>query len=168
MWLYQLNGQLRKGMPVTLSPGDPRVVIGESLPTGSRLVLPLGNSLERVLVCDEADLKERFLLTRADLQPATGGMVLCRQSHEEAVQERLALVAIDFPLQDAEEGEWLSHWRFGGRRMPQFLEDRLMVFEPGDGVEVRYASPIAPAWIRLSWNGRTLERQYVRREQPRA
>jgi hypothetical protein len=169
MWLYQLNGQLRKGMPVTLKPGDPRVVIGSELATGKRLVLPLGTSLERLLVCDEADLQSRMLLERADLQETNAGMVLCHQSREEAVEDARALVAIDFPLQDVAEGEWVEHRRFGGRAMPQLLEDRLMVFCPGEGIETAYRSKIVPTWMRLSWNGRTLECRYVRQERrPRA
>jgi hypothetical protein len=158
MFFYELNGQLEKGFSVTLDP-DPRVVIGTD--TDRRAVLPLGRSLARLIVGDKADRAERLLLLHGDLQEVQGGLVLVQQPLEQAKEDGRALVAVNFPWHDPQEGERVEHYtiKHRGRRkpLPQILEDRLLLFVPGDEVETRYISPLTPQAIQLRWTGQALQ-----------
>jgi hypothetical protein len=158
MFFYELNGQLRKGFPVTLDP-DPRVVIGGD--TDRRVVLPLGRSLKNLIVGDKADRREQLLLLCGDLQEGLGGMVLTQQLFENAKSDERALVAVNFPWHDPQEGERVEHRavRYQGKpkKLPQILEDRLLLFLPGEEVETSYVSRVSPQAMRLRWTGTALQ-----------
>lgn len=162
MWLFELNGSMKRGLKIDLDP-DPRVVIGHD--THKKVVLPLGSTLSRLVVGDQYDQSGVLRLERADLQEHLGGLVLVHQSEAEAAQDGRALVAVDFPWHDPQEGERVEYRRitFGRgknwkqhRTMPQILEDRLLVFNPEDGVEIRYVSRVVPQKMRVKWDGRVL------------
>ena len=162
MWLFELNGNTHSGLKIELDP-DPRVIIGAN--NSHRVVIPLGATLTRLLASDRHDRAGLLRIKRADLKEQIGGFVLTQQSEQEAKLDGRALVAVDFPLFDPEEGEWLEYRAINygrgkqphtRRAMPQVLNDRLLVFSPEDGVEVRYMSRVAPQTMKVKWDGRVL------------
>lgn len=180
MWFYELNGRLRRGLKIDLVP-EPRVVIG-GLNCSKRMVLPLGSSLSRLIVGDDADKCEAFILKRGELRDHNGGLTIVGQPEEETISQKKAMVVVNFPLEEEDEGEHIEveevrnssrefkkHWEeihkkgYKAGTLPDILHEtnKLLLFKMESGVGneavVRYVSQSLPtvAW-HLKWDGRVL------------
>jgi len=153
MQFYELKGQLHSGFLINMEP-EPQVKA--QIDATRVLVLPLGRSLKRYLVHPE-DTQQQFRIRFGDLQDSTQGLVLVKQEIEEAKKDQRALVLIGF-IADPTEGEAIRFDPPRDGRAPQVLQDRILVFEPGDAMRVNYISRVAPLQTELEWDGRRMRR----------
>lgn len=153
MWFYELKAQLHSGFLIDMEP-EPRVKA--QLDATRVLVLPLGRSIKRYLVHPE-DTQQQFRMRFGDLQDSTQGLVLVKQEIEEAKNDQRALVLIGL-VTDPTEGEAIRFDPPRDGRAPQVLQDRILVFEPGDAMRVNYLSRVAPFQTELEWDGRRMYR----------
>lgn len=93
MWLFEVNEGVRVGCLLSQREGRWGIPMGLHEETKVEHVLPLGNSLNRLLRGPEDN--ERFVLQRAAIHRKAAGGCFVLQSHADAVAEAKALVFVD-------------------------------------------------------------------------
>lgn len=172
MWLFEVNDSVRAGFRLVLRSGEAGVPMGYDEATNGAAWLPLGNSIERALQHPD-DQRESFLLRRAKLEDKTAGLCLAKQSEEEAIAERMALVLVD-GCTDPELGttniaeafnkptpELITYARGNGHLR------NLYVFKPGDALFISWSARSLdadrPRRFIIAWDGEQLQELAVGR-----
>lgn len=177
MWLFEVLDSARPGFRITLRSGCACVHMGVDDQNRSAL-LPLGHSLERLLVHDE-DQTAEFVLLRAQLKETTAGLCLTRQSEEEAQTEQRALVLFDtWNTDGCVTGAARLEVAYG-YPMPDLVtytkgrecQRGLYVFKPGDAIYIHWvgdksANEPEKRFI-LRWDGSQMQERLCRRRGPR-
>lgn len=172
MWLFEVHDDVRAGFRLNLRAGEAGVPMGFDETTNGNAWLPLGNSLERALQHPE-DQEVAFVLERARLEDKSAGLILTKQTEDEAHAERLALVLVD-GCTDPEIGITRIAEAFN-KPAPELITfaqgnghtRRLYVFKPGDGLFISWSARALgtthPKRFIIAWDGEELKELAVSR-----
>lgn len=169
MRVYEVSEEIQEGCRVTLRP-TPGVPMGNAKDTKEPVIVPIGNSLGRLLVHPE-DQQARFRLMWAKLDVKPNGLFVVAQ--EEAERDEEAMVWVDLC-----HDEEIGFTRVGVSREPGHthplplkavtsngLQRVLYVFKKGDGLFLSIPAEATldgkPKRMVIWWDGQQLH-QLVR------
>lgn len=140
MRVYEVSDRVNDGCRITTRP-TLGVPMGISIESGTPVVIPMGNSLERLLA-HPADDPSKFRLMHCTIDVKTHGVYLVAQSYEKSVEDKRAMVWLDV-CHDSEVGYTrLGASREAGHNYPTLITcttadcmmRMLFVFKANDGL----------------------------------
>lgn len=176
MWLFEVTDSMRPGVRLVLTPGRMGIPLGIDEQFRTPSTLPVGRSISRVLDHPD-DQVENFILKRGTLQPTATGFIVVKQTEEEAIAERKALVFVD-RCTDKELG-YTRVTEAWGRPSPNLIfgtngqgyRRELYEFKQGDALFICWPAAaldqVHPKRFIIFWDGQQLTEELCRRHPKR-
>lgn len=150
MWFYELRGAIRPGVPVFRLPA-PRIVIAR-YDSGRlvQLVIPIDDQLQTLLSHSD-DVRVEFELRFGEFDLSKDPVTLSAQTEQEASRDRRAALFVP-RLADTTLGESLTFSRMDGGGFPFIIKNCVLIFEPGDKVQITHKNSWRTTIDRICWD----------------